>query len=103
MTDLLHLAADGIGRALVNVAVGFSQADKRVYIPYMMGALVLATGVWAMRLRGRQSLLAFVLPKAIWLHRSARFDYKFLLTRSLLDLTLLAPASVSVAAVAIGT
>jgi Fe(3+) dicitrate transport protein len=92
MTELLTRVLDAIVK-------GFVAADTRVYTPYLLGALALTLYVWFRRVRGRRSLLSFLFPRSVWLHRSALLDYRMLLVRTLLDVTVLAGAMVSVVAV----
>ena len=75
--------------------VGLLQATRRVYWAFLVAAAALATVVWWLKLRGRCSLGAFLFPKRIWLHPSARLDYQLMCWRSILSATLLAPFVVS--------
>lgn len=69
---------------------------KRVFLPFLLGALVIGAMVWARRLRGRRSLAAFLFPREIWLHRSALLDYRLALVRPLIHAALFAPFALSV-------
>ncbi len=79
-----------------------ASAGDRIGAPYLLGALVIASIVWWRHARGRRSWLAFLFPKTIWWHRSARLDYALLAVRTLLDLTLLSALAVSSTAVSFG-
>jgi sterol desaturase/sphingolipid hydroxylase (fatty acid hydroxylase superfamily) len=69
--------------------------SDRVAAPFLLGALLIAVGVWFRHVRGRQSLLRFLFPASIWWHRSARLDYALMVTRLILDAALLSSLSVS--------
>lgn len=74
---------------------------KRVFFPFLVGAAVIAAIVWAVRLRGRVSLAAFLFPRRIWLHPSALLDYKLMFARAVIHAALLGPFVVSSLAVAV--
>jgi sterol desaturase/sphingolipid hydroxylase (fatty acid hydroxylase superfamily) len=77
--------------------------SKRLFWPYLLSAALLATGVWWLRVRsaGRTTLLGFLFPARVWLHRSALVDYRFLLLRALLAALLLPPALLSAQRIAL--
>ncbi len=70
---------------------------QRFFAPFLAGSLVLAVGVWAARVRrrGRTSLGAFLFARSVWLHRSALFDYRFVLVRAVVGALFVAPAVLS--------
>lgn len=74
-------------------------ASDRVGAPFLLGALLIASVVWWRRVRGKTSLLAFLFPKSIWWHASARLDYALLITRVLLDVVVLSSLAVSTTAI----
>jgi sterol desaturase/sphingolipid hydroxylase (fatty acid hydroxylase superfamily) len=81
--------------------VAFVDPTKRIFWPFLLVAVVLATGVWFKELRGRCSLLAFLFPRSIWLHRSALLDYRLVFARAVIDAVLLAPFTISTTATAL--
>ncbi len=107
---VIDAAMDGLTAPLL--ALG--KPDARVYLPFLLGAAVLAGGVWFRRVRvgrrageggparARPTLLGFLFPSAIWLHRSALLDYRFLFARSLVRVLLFGPLLFSSVAVAVG-
>ncbi|HLV21361.1 MAG TPA: sterol desaturase family protein [Polyangiaceae bacterium] len=74
----------------------FSDPARRVFWGNLLGAAGIATLVWFFGVRRRCSLLAFLFPKRVWLHRSALLDYRLLIVRVLTEGLLLAPFAVSV-------
>jgi len=78
-------------------------AEQRVFLPFLGTSAAIAAIVWAVvvRPRGRTSLLGFLFPRAVWLHRSALLDYRLLFLRALLSLLLVVPVFLSTIAVAV--
>lgn len=94
---------DAIARGSTDPLTGLFSVTRRVYLPFLFGAALVGALVWFFKLRRRCSLLAFLFPARIWLHPSARLDYKLMFARSLLSALLLGPFVISVQAVALGT
>lgn len=82
---------DSILRALAAPVLAVLDRSDRVYVGYLLGAGLLAVAFWAKKVRGKQSLLGYLFPARIWLHRSALFDVRFMVARALLDAFLLGP------------
>lgn len=78
--------------------VAFASPTKRLFWGYLVGAAVLASLVWALHLRRRCSLLAFLFPRRVWLHPSALLDYRLMFARAVLHAVLLAPFTISTVA-----
>lgn len=76
-------------------------STKRVYLPFLIGAGVISALVWALKLRGRCSLPAFLFPRRIWLSPSALLDYRLMFVRAILSALLLWPFVVSSLEVAV--
>lgn len=89
--ELLSEVAQGVLEPLLSLVT----ATKRVYLPFLLGAGLVASLVWALKLRGRVSLLSFLFPKRIWLHASALLDYRLMFVRALLSALILWPFVVS--------
>lgn len=83
---------------LDNTLFALTLPTKRIFLPFLLSGLVLATLVWAMRVRGRVSLGRFLFPREIWLHRSARLDYRLAIVRPLVHAAIFAPIALSVPA-----
>lgn len=77
------------------------EPDSRVYLPYLVGSALIASGLWLVRFRRRTSLLTFLFPPRLWLHRSALFDYRLMFARAVVRAALLGPFSLSVLGVAL--
>lgn len=78
---------------------GFELASDRIAVPYVLGALLIAVGVWWLRARRSVSLLKFLFSKALWWHPSARLDYALFVTRMVLDIVWLSSLAISTTAV----
>lgn len=78
-------------------------AERRVFLPFLATSGVIAAIVWAVKVRraGRTSLLGYLLPRKIWLHRSALLDYQIIFARAVLAALLFAPYVVSTVAIAV--
>lgn len=78
-------------------------AEQRVFLPFLLTTGVIAAIVWSVsvRPRARTSLLGYLFPRAVWLHRSALLDYRLLFLRGLLGLVLVVPVFLSTIAVAV--
>lgn len=89
--ELVDLAALG----LLEPLLAFGDPTKRTYAPFLLGSLVIAILVWSSSRQKRASLFAYLLPRRVWLHRSALLDYRLTFARSVLQFTLLSPLAVS--------
>lgn len=69
---------------------------KRAFLPFLAGAAVLASLVWAVKCRSKGSLRSFLFPKSIWLHPSALLDYRLAFVRAVLGVVLVVPFAVSI-------
>ncbi|CAH9051079.1 hypothetical protein PSECIP111854_00664 [Pseudoalteromonas sp. CIP111854] len=80
-------------------------ANKRIYIPYLLTAIVMAVPVYfaAQAQRSLRGFLAFLLPKKVWLCKSAKLDYCLLITNVLLKAALFTPIVLTMVPVAIAT
>ncbi len=87
--------------ALSDPMSAFMSPTRRVFVPFLLSSAAIATVVWAIGYRRRCSLVAFVFPRSIWLHRSALLDYRLALMRALLQVAVLAALVVPVNAVAL--
>lgn len=83
---------------LDNTLFALTLPTKRIYLPFLLSGLLIATVVWAVRVRGRQTLLQFLFPREIWLHRSAKLDYRLAIVRPLVQAAIFAPIALSVPA-----
>ena len=74
----------------------FFSPNKRVYYPYLLAALVLASiYYWFLRQSKQQKSipkwLQYIFPKSIWLHPSALVDYQLFVFNNVLKIVLIAP------------
>lgn len=73
------------------------EPQRRIYWFHLLAALLFAIGVWALieRKRGRSSLGAYLFSPRIWLHRSSRFDLKWMFVRGAVNPFLWFPLKIS--------
>lgn len=87
VSDILARLLHGLREPLVALV----EPGKRVFLPYLLVAALLASLVWLLRLRKRISLVRFLFPREIWLHPSALLDYRLMFARAVLHAMFLAP------------
>ena len=87
--------------ALSEPFVRVGSVAERVFAGYLVGAALIASIVWASKLRGKISLGRFLFPKEIWLHPSSLLDWKLVIARSLLGALILGPMVVSSLVIAV--
>lgn len=78
-------------RALASPVMALRDEQARLFFPYLLSALGLASVVWFIKLRRRVSWRKFLFPAEIWLHPSALFDLRFMVVRALFDLLFIVP------------
>lgn len=78
--------------------LAFVLPAKRVFLPFLLGSLLIAALVWWTRIRGRISFRAFLFPREIWLHRSALLDYRLAFVRPMIQAAFFAPLAISTSA-----
>ncbi len=78
----------------------FLTPNKRLYPPFIGGALLLATMVWCVRWR-HVPLTKWLFPKRIWLHPSTLLDLRIAIFRTLLEGVLIVPFAIPVSAAAV--
>ncbi|MBK7859752.1 MAG: sterol desaturase family protein [Archangiaceae bacterium] len=80
----------------------FVNPVKRLYLPFLLGAVALASAVWFFRYRRRWSLVRYLFPRRIWLHPSTLLDVRLMLFRTVLEGLLIAPFAIPVTTGAVG-
>ena len=82
----------------------FFDANKRIYIVYLLSALALAVPVYWLIFSSFSLLpfLRFVFPKSVYTHKSARYDYVLLVVNKLIKSALFPLVVISMAPIAIG-
>lgn len=90
--------------ALLQAPAILVQPAGRVFWPFVLTSLVIAAVVYVRRRRRGagpdESLLSFLLPRAIWRHPSSLVDIKLIFAKAVIQALLLAPLVVSAYAVA---
>ena len=79
----------------------FFSPTKRLFAPFLLGALLLATIVWFRHWRGRAPLWKWLFPRRIWLHPSSLLDLRLALFRTALQGLFVAPFAIPVAGAAL--
>jgi len=80
----------------------FLEPDDRVFLPFLTSAALIAAAVWWFRVRGHgRSLLGYLFPRELFLHRSARLDYALLVVRALVRTLGIVPRFVTTVGVAV--
>lgn len=81
----------------------FLDANKRLYLPYLFGALLVAVWVYFYRYRRpAKGLWSFLFHPKYWFHRSARQDYWLFVLNKILRSLLLAPFILTMVPIALG-
>ncbi|NOU49660.1 sterol desaturase family protein [Pseudoalteromonas sp. JBTF-M23] len=94
-------------QSFISLPTYLLDANKRIYIPYLLSAVLMAVPVYfASQERAQRSFagfLMFLFPKSVWLSQSAKLDYCLLITNVLLKAALFAPIVLTMVPVAIFT
>ncbi len=76
--------------------------SKRVFWPFILGALLMGGLVGlATKQTTLRNIFRFLFPRKIWLHRSARLDYKLLFAKAILRALWLVPWTLSAFGIAV--
>ncbi|MBQ4862495.1 sterol desaturase family protein [Pseudoalteromonas sp. MMG013] len=96
MLEQLWQAIAGLPHYLID-------ANKRIYIPYLLSAIVMAIPVYlaSEQVRSGRGFAKFLFPKKVWLCQSARLDYVLLVTNTLIKAATFAPIVLTMVPVAI--
>lgn len=80
-------------------------ANKRIYIPYLLSAIVMAFFVYAQIEKSKSSkgFLRFLFPKDVWLCKSAKLDYTLLITNKIIKAASFTPIVLTMVPVALAT
>ncbi len=91
MFDQLKIVA----LSLLNPLAYLTQPGQRLYWVYLVGAVLLAVVVRIATARGRgrrpRAVVRWLTAKSIWLHPSARLDYKYLFAKAVIKTLFLTP------------
>jgi sterol desaturase/sphingolipid hydroxylase (fatty acid hydroxylase superfamily) len=67
-----------------------TDADERLYWPYLLGSLALAAVAFLLqRRRGERSAWRYLFPRRVWLHPSALADYRMVVVNAFIKVILL--------------
>ena len=78
-------------------------ANKRIYIPYLLSAIIMAFFVYwgASKSKSFKGFLSFLFPKQVWLSKSAKLDYTLLISNKIIKAATFAPIVLTMVPVAI--
>jgi sterol desaturase/sphingolipid hydroxylase (fatty acid hydroxylase superfamily) len=82
----------------------FVDANKRIFVVYLLSAIVLAIPVYFATYKSRTPLgfLTFLFPKNVWLAKSAKQDYALLVINKLIKAFAFGPIVMTMAPIAFG-
>lgn len=79
-------------------------ANKRVYLPYLLSAVVMALPVYyaSEKVRSGKGFFKFLFPKEVWWCQSAKLDYCLLITNRLIKAATFTPIVLTMVPIAMG-
>jgi sterol desaturase/sphingolipid hydroxylase (fatty acid hydroxylase superfamily) len=82
----------------------FVDANKRIFVVYLLSAIVLAIPVYFATYKSRTPLgfLTFLFPKNVWLAKSAKQDYALLVINKLIKAFAFGPIVLTMVPIALG-
>lgn len=83
---------ESIAGALLDPFLHITRPGQRIYWIYLVGATLLAGGVWLRTGQRRPvGFLRWLTARSIWLHPSARLDYQYVFTKAVFKTVAFAP------------
>ncbi|WP_298444688.1 sterol desaturase family protein [uncultured Ferrimonas sp.] len=92
-----------LGTNLAQLAGYLTDANKRLFWAYLLGALLLTLPLYLRQRQGGKSWWQLLFPAAVYRHRSVRHDVALLLLNKLLKAALFAPLLLTMVPVALAT
>ena len=92
-----------IWQDLIALPTYLIDANKRIYLPYLLSAVVMAYLVFRVSASNKtaKGFLLFLFPKKVWLCKSAKLDYTLLVTNKIIKAATFAPIVLTMVPVAI--
>jgi len=95
---------DILSKSLFELPLYFTDANKRIFIIYLISAIALSIPVFikVSKVKTIPEFLKFLLPKDVWLHESAKQDYKLWVLNKILKAFLFGPIVLTMVPIALG-
>lgn len=95
---------DILSKSLLELPLYFTDANKRIFIIYLVSAIVLSIPVFikVSNTKTISEFFKFLLPKDVWLHESAKQDYKLWILNKILKAFLFGPIVLTMVPIALG-
>lgn len=92
-----------IWQSLIALPSYLLDANKRIYIPYLLSAVVMALPIYfsVEQAKSGKGFLKFLFPKSVWLSKSAKLDYGLLFTNTVIKAATFSPIVLTMVPVAI--
>lgn len=108
----MHEYLNQAWQSLITLPNFFLDANKRIYLPYLLFAVFMALPVYLHRQKSRNrsettshtvtGFLRYLFPKRVWLHQSAIQDYKLFIVNRVVKAVLFTGAVLTMVPVALG-
>ena len=94
-----------IWQDLIALPTYLIDANKRIYLPYLLSAAVMAYLVFRVSASNKtaKGFLLFLFPKKVWLCKSAKLDYTLLITNKIIKAASFTPIVLTMVPVALAT
>ena len=94
-----------IWQDLIALPTYLIDANKRIYLPYLLSAVVMAYLVFRVSASNKtaKGFLLFLFPKKVWLCKSAKLDYTLLITNKIIKAASFTPIVLTMVPVALAT
>jgi len=95
---------DILSKSLLELPLYFTDANKRIFVIYLISAVVLSIPVFikVSQTKTIPEFFKFLLPKDVWLHESAIQDYKLWILNKVLKAFLFGPIVLTMVPIALG-
>ena len=95
---------DILSKSLLELPLYFTDANKRIFAIYLVSAIVLSIPVFykVSHTKSLPEFFKFLLPKDVWLHESAKQDYKLWVLNKILKAFLFGPIVLTMVPIALG-
>ncbi|SFC00359.1 sterol desaturase family protein [Pseudoalteromonas denitrificans] len=95
---------DILSKSLLELPYYFTDANKRIFAIYLISAITLSIPVFikVSKIKTLPAFFRYLLPKEIWLHESAKQDYKLWIINKILKAFLFAPIVLTMVPIALG-
>ncbi|PAJ76152.1 fatty acid hydroxylase [Pseudoalteromonas sp. NBT06-2] len=94
---------DFLSKSLLELPLYFTDANKRIFVIYLISGVVLSIPVFikVSKVKTLPEFLKFLFPKDVWLHESAKQDYKLWILNKVLKTLLFGPIVLTMVPIAL--